>query len=108
MIGVAGAPLQQRLGLLAAIATEVPMQQVHHRPQVASFLDVHLEQVAKVVHRWRRAPEMTLLLHRRRLGVALRDDDPSQVRAMLARHLLPRPFALVLAEVHLSRGIGRR
>ena len=52
--------LEQRLGLLAAVAAEVLVQQVDHRPQVAAFLDVDLEQVAQVVHatarsgpRWR-------------------------------------------------------
>ena len=47
---VAGAPLEQLLGLLAAITAEVRVQQVDHRPQVPAFLDVDLEQVAAVVH----------------------------------------------------------
>src|SRR5678816_690537 len=51
---------------------------------------------------------MPLLLDRRRLGVALRDDDPAQIRAMLARHVLPCSPALVLAEVHDAAGVLRR
>src|SRR4029453_13993664 len=51
---------------------------------------------------------MALLLDRRGLGVALRDDEASQVRAILARHFLPRGFALVLAEIHLSLRLRRR
>ena len=51
---------------------------------------------------------MALLLDRRGLGVALCDDEPPQVRAILARHLLPRRLALVFAEIHLALGLGRR
>src|SRR6185312_4249197 len=48
------------------------------------------------------------LLDRRGLGVALRDDDPAEVRAMLARHLLPRGLARLLAEVNAPRLVARR
>ena len=89
IVGVARAALEQRVGFLAAVASEIAMQQVHHRPQVAAFLDVHLEEVAQVVQRRAVQAEMALLLDRRGLGVALRDDDAAQVRAMLARHVLP-------------------
>jgi len=75
LVAVAGAALQQPLRLLAAVATEVGLQQVHHRPQMAAFLDVHLEDVAQIVERRAGAPEMTLLLDGRRLRVALRDDQ---------------------------------
>jgi hypothetical protein len=43
------APLEQRLALLASVASEVLVQQVHHRPEVAALFDVHLEQVAQVI-----------------------------------------------------------
>jgi hypothetical protein len=99
-------PLQQRIGLLAPVAAEVTMQQVHHRPQMASFLDVDLEKVAQIVQRGRRQPEMALLLDRRGLGVALRDDDAAQVGAMLAGHVLPRRLAEMLAEMDLSLARG--
>ena len=47
---------------------------------------------------------MPLLLHGRRLGVALRDDDAAKIRAMLARHVLPSRLADVLAEMDLALG----
>ena len=85
-----GAALEQLLGLLAAVAAEVGVQQVDHRPQVAALLDVDLEQVAQVVQRRRGVAEQALLLDGGRLGVALGDDDAAQRVAELARDLLPR------------------
>ena len=79
IVGIAGAALEQRLGLLAAVAAEVRVQQVDHRPQVPALLDVDLEQVAQVVERRAGEAEAPLLLDRRGLGVALRDDQPPQV-----------------------------
>jgi hypothetical protein len=69
------------------------VQQVDHRPQVAAFLDVDLEQVAQVVERRRGVAEQALLLDRRRLGVALGDDQAAQQVAELAGHLLPGRLA---------------
>ena len=108
IVGVARAALEQRFGLLAAVAAEIRVQQIHHRPQMAPFLDVDLEQVAQVVERRAGEPEMALLLDRRRLGVALRDDEAPQVRPVLAGHFLPRGLALVRAEIDLAPGLGRR
>ena len=104
---VARAALQQRLGFLAAVTAEVAMQQVHHRPQMPPFLDVDLEQVAQVVLRRRRCAQVALLLDRGRLGVALGDDDPPEVGAVLARDFLPGRLALVLAKGDAPVGIGR-
>jgi hypothetical protein len=108
VVGVAGAALEQGLAFLAAVAAEVGVQQVDHGPQVAAFLDVHLEQVAHVVERGAGHAEVALLLDRGRLGVALRDDDAAQGRAVLARHFLPGGLALVLAEVDRAAGFLRR
>ena len=47
---------------------------------------------------------MALLLNRRRLGVALRDDDAAQIGAVFAGHVLPGLFAFVVAKV--NRAIG--
>src|SRR5262245_60930922 len=47
LVGIAGVPVEQRLGLFAAVATEVRMEQIDHRPQMAAFLDVDLEEIAK-------------------------------------------------------------
>src|SRR5581483_5654998 len=68
MVAMAAAPDEQLFGLLASVAAEVAMEQVNHRPQMARFLDVDLEQVAQVVERRRRLAQMALLLDRGRLG----------------------------------------
>ena len=89
---------QQLLGLVATFATEEGVQQVHHRPEVPALLDVHLEEVAEVVQARCGETEQALLLHGRRLGVALDDEEALQVGAVLAGHLLPRGGAHVLAK----------
>src|SRR5688572_10068556 len=89
---------EQLLGFLAAVAPEVRMQQVHHGPEVAAFLDVDLEEVAQVVERRARMSEQALLLDGRGLRIALRDDQAAQRRAVFARHLLPRRLAHLVAE----------
>ena len=91
LVGVAGMARQQLLRLLAAVAAEIGVQQIDHRPEMAAFLDIDLEEAAKVVERGADVAEQALLLDRRGLGVALRHDQAAQGRAMLARHLLPRP-----------------
>ena len=87
--GVAAPPLEQLLGLLAAVAAEVRVEQVDHRPQVPALLDVDLEQVAQVVEARAALRRAALLLDARRLGVALRHDEPAQRVAELAGDLLP-------------------
>ena len=108
VVGVAGTALEQRFRLLAAVAAEMRVQQVHHRPQVAAFLDVDLEQVAQVVERRTGEAEVALLLDRRRLGITLGDDQPAQVRPVLAWDFLPRGLALVRTEVDLATLLNRR
>ncbi len=94
----AGAAPQELLSLLAAVAPEVLLEQIDHRPQVPPLLDVHLEQVAHVVERRRSLAQVPLLLDRRGLGVALDHDQAAQHGAVLAGDLLPRRLALVRAE----------
>ncbi len=97
MRGLSASPerrCEQLLGLLAAVAAEVGVEQVDHRPQVAALLDVDLEQVAQVVERRRGRAEQALLLDARRLGVALGDDEAAQHVAELARHLVPHRLAV--------------
>ena len=101
-IGIAGAALQQCFRLLAAVGAEIFLQQIDHRPEMAAFLDVDLEQVAQVVKRWRGLAEMALLLDRGRLGVALDHDQTAQHGAIFAGHFLPGSFALVAAEGNLA------
>ena len=98
LVAVAALALEQLLGFVAAVAAEVRVQQVDHRPEVAAFLDVHLEQVAQVVEARAALPEPALLLDARRLGVALRHDQPAQLVAELARHFLPHRLAEEIAE----------
>ena len=72
LVGIAGATLQQHLGFLAAVAAEVGVEQIDHRPQMAAFLDVHLEKVSQIVERRAGPAEAALLLDRGGLGIALR------------------------------------
>ena len=74
VVGVARVALEHLVGLVAPVAAEVAVQEVHHRPQVAALLDVDLEQVAQVVEARRGEAQRPLLLDRRRLGVALHDE----------------------------------
>ena len=98
LVPIARAPLQQRLGLLAAVAPEVGVEQVHHGPEMPPLLDVDLEQVAEIVERRAGTAEMALLLDRCRLRVALRDDEPAERASILARDVRPGREALVIAE----------
>ena len=102
VVGIARVTLQQRIGFFAAIAAKVFVQQIDHRPEVTALFHVNLEKIAKVVHRRRGQPKVTLLLDRRGLRIALSHDNAAQIRAMFARHVLPRGFALVFAEVDIA------
>ncbi len=106
LVAVAALPLEQLLGLVAAVAAEVRVEQIDHRPEVTALFDVHLKQVPKVVQARTMMAEHPLLLDARRLGIALRDDEAAELVAELARHLLPCGLALELAEV--DPAIGRR
>lgn len=99
IVRVPAAALQQALGFIAAIAAKMLVQQINHGPQVAAFLDVDLVEVAQVIHAGGGQAEVTLLLDRRRLGVALRDDDAAQIGTVFTRNVLPGFFTLVIAKV---------
>src|SRR5215204_2606493 len=45
LVGVPRTTFEERVGLVAAVAAEVAVQQVDHRPEVAPLLDVDLEKV---------------------------------------------------------------
>jgi hypothetical protein len=98
LVGVARVARKQLFRLLAAVAAEIGVEEIDHGPQVAAFLDVDLEEVAQVVERRAGVAQHALLLHRRRLRVALRHDQAAQRRAVLARHLLPHRLAHLVAE----------
>ena len=101
-IGAAGAAAQQVVRLLAAVAAEIFVEQIDHRPEMAAFLHIDLEQVAHVVERRRGLAEVALLLDRGGLGVALDDDEPAQHGAVFAGHVLPGRLAEMAAERDLA------
>ena len=74
------------------------MQQVDHRPQVPPLFDVHLEQVAQVVHARATLAKPALLLHARGFGVPLRDNQAPKLIAELAWDLLPHRLAEKITE----------
>ena len=98
LIGVARVTLEQFLGLLAAVAAEIGVQQIDHRPEMPAFLDIDLKEVAQIVERRTGVAQEALLLDRGGLGVALGHDQPPQGRTVLARHLLPDRFATAVAK----------
>ena len=78
LVARAASPLEQLVRFLAAVAAEVAVEQVDHRPQVTAFFDVDLEEVAQVVQGRTGLAQLALLLDRGRLGVGLRDDDAAE------------------------------
>jgi len=100
------AALEQRFAFLAAIAAKELVQQIHHGPQVTPFFHIHLEEVPKIVLAGAGETEVTLLLHRCGLCIALRNDDAAQVRAVFARHILPGVFTEVIAKMDLAVLLG--
>ena len=93
----ARAAAQEIVGLLAPVGAEIFVQEIDHRPEMAPLLDIDLKQVAHVVERGRGIAEEALLLDRRRLGVALNDDQAPQHRTIFAGHILPGLLASVFA-----------
>ena len=75
---------------------------------MTALFHIDLKEIAQVILRWRGQTQMTLLLNGCRLSVALRDDDATQIRAMLAGHILPGSFTFVFAKMHLALLILRR
>src|SRR5690606_12829749 len=90
-----------------SISSKVAMEQIHHGPQMATFFDVDLEQVAQVVHGRSSQAQVTLLFDGGRLGVALGHDDATQVGAVLSRSFLPHILAFVFTKVNLALAIKR-
>ena len=108
--GSAGVPLQHQLRLFAAVAAEIRVQQIDHRPQVAPFLHVDLVQVAEVIERRAGSPQAALLFHRSRFRVSLGDDEAPQRAAVLARHFLPGRLPQMVSECDraLRAGPGKK
>src|SRR6476620_7168001 len=74
---------------------------------MSTFLDIYLEEIAQVVKRWTRFAELSLLLNRRRFGIALSDDDATQCIAKLTWHFLVSGTTVVIAEPHFGIGLRR-
>ena len=98
LVAVAALAREELLGFVAAVAAEVRVQQVDHRPEVPPLFDVDLKEVAQVVHARAPLPEPPLLLDARRLGVPLRHDQAPQLVAEFAGHFLPDRLPEEVAE----------
>jgi hypothetical protein len=83
LVPVAALARQQVLRLVAAITTEVRVQQVHHRPQMPAFFHVDLEEIAQIVEARAAVTEPALLLDAGGLSIALRHDQPRELIAKL-------------------------
>src|SRR6266850_74712 len=110
LVDVAGVAREQFLGLLASVAAEVGVQYVHHRPEMPSFLDVDLEEIAQIVEGRAGVAEPVLLFDRSGLGIALGDDEAAELRAEFARYLLPHRLAEGVPEADgaIGDGIGQK
>ena len=105
---VAAAALEQRFGFFTAVAAEVRVQHVDHRPEVTALFDVDLEQVAEIVQARAMRAERALLFDAGGLGIALDDDQPPQLVAEFPGDFLPDRLALEVAETNTAivRGLG--
>ena len=110
LVRVARVAREQLFRFLAPVAAEMRVQQIHHGPQVAAFLHVHLEQVAQVVERRAGVAEQVLLFDRGGLGVALGHDQAAELGAELARHLLPYRLtdAVAKADAPVGDRVGQK
>ena len=97
---------QHGFRLFPAIAAEMGMQQIDHRPQMTPLFDIDLKQIAQIVERRAGQAEKALLLDRCRFGIALGDDQAAQRAAMFARDFLPHGLALVFAKGDFPVRIG--
>src|SRR6266436_5811685 len=107
IVGVTGAPPEQRFGFLAAIASEIAMRQIDHGPEVAAFFHVDLENISEVVHGRTRSAEHALLFDGSGLGVSLGDDDAAKGGAVFAGDFLPGGLAFVSAEIYFALLVAR-
>src|SRR5207253_213227 len=110
LVAIAALALEQLLRLVSTVAAEIRVQQIHHRPEVTSFLDVHLEEIPQIVQTRAALTEETLLLDARRLGVTLRDDETAKLIAEFSRHFLPDRLTEEIAEADAAvvNGIGEK
>jgi len=107
VVGLSAAPLQQRFALLAAIPSEVFVQQVDHGPKVTALFDIDLKEVAQIVLAGCGQPKVSLLLDGGRLGIALGHDNAPQIGPILAGDILPGILTDVIAKMDLPTLFGR-
>ena len=102
--------LEHGIGLFTPVTSKIGVQQIHHGPEMAPFLDINLKQIPQVIERRAGASEMPLLLDGGGLGIALGDDQPAQGTAVFSRHLLPGRLAWwsPKAMVRPSSGLARK
>src|SRR4029079_3463571 len=93
LIAIPALASQKFLCLVAAVPAEIRMQQIHHRPQMTAFLDVHLKQVSEIVQTRAPLAEPALLLDARRLSIALSHDEAAKLIAEFAGPFLPDRLA---------------
>ncbi len=73
---------------------------------MATFFNIDLKEVTKVVLAGTGQSKMTLLFDRGRFRVALGHDDPTEIGSVFTRDLLPNVFAFVITEVNLAIGLA--
>jgi len=61
LVAVAAAAFQECICFITTVAAKVAVQQIDHRPQMTSFFDVHLKEIAHVVQRRAGMTEKSLL-----------------------------------------------
>src|SRR5882724_1294118 len=106
LVGIPAAALEQRVGFIATVPSKVALQQVDHRPQVATLFDVYLKQVSQIVERRASLAKLTLLLDRGWFGVALGHDNAAQRVAKFTRHFLVSRLSVVVTETDLCISLG--
>src|SRR5580704_8976590 len=83
------------------------MQEIDHRPQVASFLHVDLKNISQVVEGRAGQAQCLLLFDRGWFGISLRDNNAAQDRTILTGYILPCGLTLVAAKIDPARFITR-
>jgi hypothetical protein len=108
MRGVSSLPLRRSssASALAAVAAEVRVQHVDHRPEVTAFLDVDLEQGCAGRRGSGNARRANAAVRRCGLGIALDDDQRRSWLRNSPGHFLPHRLALEIAEADARSCVG--
>src|SRR6185369_3233392 len=106
-VRVPAAPLEQRISLVAPVASEVSLQQIHHGPEMTSFFNVRLEKIAQVIERRTGVAQLSLLFDGSRLSVSLGDDDAAERIAELTRYFLVSRRSVVITKADFGVSLLR-